>query len=102
MDKLKGEKAVVNLKDNVGILEELSLSYYTMPITVVLCQESILSLALQYNINKQMQNNQNGQNQVVKISDIIETSMLLQDIFKYEFLVLQDNKLDEKYIKKII
>jgi len=52
MDKLKGEKAVVNLKDNVGILEELSLSYYTMPITVVLCQESILSLALQYNINK--------------------------------------------------
>ena len=36
------------------------------------------------------------------ISDIIETSMLLQDIFKYEFLVLQDSKLDEQNIKKFI
>lgn len=47
-DRRQGHKAVIFLQDNIDLLKELSLSYYSMPIGVALCNESIIAYSLLY------------------------------------------------------
>ena len=96
-DRRKGDKATVNVSKNVGVLERLSLAYYTTPIAVALFHESIVAQAVFY-LGKLQQNDN-----TVLISDLIKTSVFIQDIFKNEFLSKDEStNFDETKVKQIL
>ena len=48
MDKRQGHKATIKIIDKFVALKRLSLSYYSMPIGVALCNDSIVAYSLYY------------------------------------------------------
>lgn len=68
-------------------MQRLNLSYYAMPIGVALCYESIVAQSIFYHCNCQ------GQGVVASISDIVQTSQLIHEIFKNEFLFIDGPEL---------
>lgn len=101
LDRRNGDKAIVKINENIGSLERLSLSYYSMPMGVALCYESIVAYAMYYHCNYQ----RNGATTLpsAQISEVVKTAQLIQDVFKNEFLTIDGPGLmDENKVKEIL
>ena len=96
-DKRHGDKATVNVSKNVGALGRLSLAYYATPIGVALCHETILAYSLFYLTGLKEKVDK------VMLGDVVRTALMIQDIFKNEFLFMDGPAvLDEQKIKQIL
>lgn len=67
-DKRNGDKATVDIRKNVGVLDKLSLAYYATQIGVALHREAIIAYSIFYLTQLEPQVNS------VKISNIVHTA----------------------------
>ena len=90
MDKKTGDKAIVNIEEKDSLLQSLAMSYYANQIAVNFSVESIIAHSFNY-----LSKVANGA--PISVSQIFETSQVVSEIFKDEFLP-QEKELDKETV----
>lgn len=94
MDKKLGDKAIVNISEKDSLLQSLAMSYYANQIAVNFSVESIIVHSFNY-----WQKISNGQ--PITLDQIFQTSQIMCEIFKDEFLP-QEKDLDKEMVRDFI
>ena len=94
MDKKQGDKAIVNIEEKDSLLQSLAMSYYANQIAVNFSAESIISHSFNY-----WHKISNGE--PITVDQVFETSHVISEIFKHEFLP-QEKELDREQVMQYI
>lgn len=94
-DRAKGDAAIIDLANRQG-LEILSLNYYKNQISEFMLEEGIVTHAISYLMShgKFVA----GEKPTLQISDIISVSERLMNMFKSEFILQEDVRVDQQTI----
>lgn len=93
LDKKLGDKAIVNIEERNSLLQSLAMSYYANQLAVNFSVESIIAHSFNY-----LSKVSGGP---ITVNQVFETSQVVSEIFKDEFLP-QEKELDKETVMEFI